>query len=183
MAGCLNLNGRHIETYLSTYFSPNTHLLGEALALFFLGTLFPVCRRASAGGDVGWEILQREAAKQVRKDGFYFEQSTYYHVYALDMFLHARILAANNGIAISRRSIAILQRMLDALLMLCRAGLPPMFGDDDGGRLFDPRLRAEHMLDPLATGAVLYGRGDFKSLAGCRVKKRYGCWGEGVGRV
>ena len=31
----LALNGRHIERYLSTYFSPNTHLLGEAVALFF----------------------------------------------------------------------------------------------------------------------------------------------------
>src|SRR6202167_1415913 len=31
------LSGRHIERYLSTYFSPNTHLLGEAVALFFIG--------------------------------------------------------------------------------------------------------------------------------------------------
>ena len=60
-----------------------------------------------------------------------------------------------------------LQRMLNALLLLARAGVPPSLGDDDGGRLFDPaRNRAEHMLDPLATGAVLYRRGDFKSLAG-----------------
>ena len=44
----LDLSGRHIETYLSTYFSPNTHLLGEALALFFLGTLFPEPARGHA---------------------------------------------------------------------------------------------------------------------------------------
>src|SRR5205085_9209226 len=31
----LALHGRHIERYLSTYFSPNTHLLGEGVALFF----------------------------------------------------------------------------------------------------------------------------------------------------
>src|SRR5206468_1034269 len=37
----LALNGRHIERYLSTYFSPNTHLLGEAAALFFTGVLCP----------------------------------------------------------------------------------------------------------------------------------------------
>src|SRR5271167_4844713 len=35
------MNGRHIERYLSTYFSPNTHLLGEAVALLSLGTLCP----------------------------------------------------------------------------------------------------------------------------------------------
>ena len=37
----LELSGRHVENYLSTYFSPNTHLLGEALALFSVGVLFP----------------------------------------------------------------------------------------------------------------------------------------------
>src|SRR5580704_15971073 len=162
----LNLSGRHIETYLSTYFSPNTHLLGEALALFYLGTLFRL-PSSERWRDLGWKILLREAVKQVREDGFYFEQSTYYHVYAVDMFLHARILAAKNRIALPDEFDRTLQRMLDALLVLSRAGIPPMFGDDDGGRLFDPRrFRTEDMLDPLATGAVLYGREDFKSLAG-----------------
>src|SRR2546430_5092825 len=33
----LFLQGRHIETYLSTYYSPNTHLTGEALGLLYLG--------------------------------------------------------------------------------------------------------------------------------------------------
>jgi hypothetical protein len=163
----LRLNGRHIETYLSTYFSPNTHLLGEALALFFMGTAFPSLPGSTRWRGQGWDILEREAAKQVREDGFYFEQSTYYHVYALDMFLHARILAGLNGVAISSEFDQILQNMLNSLLLLGRAGVPPMIGDDDGGRLFDPRRnRAEHMLDPLATGAVLYGRGDFKFVAG-----------------
>jgi hypothetical protein len=162
----LHLNGRHIETYLSTYFSPNTHLLGEALALFFLGTLFPGMPRAELWRRKGWETLQNEAAKQVREDGFYFEQSTYYHVYALDMFLHARILAGLNGIAISSQFDQVLQRMLSALSLLGRAGVPPSIGDDDGGRLRDPRRnRSEYMLDPLATGAVLYQRGDLKAVA------------------
>jgi hypothetical protein len=162
----LSLSGHHVEKYFSTYFSPNTHLLGEALALFYLGTLFRL-PSSDRWREVGWNILLREAAKQVREDGFYFEQSTYYHVYALDMFLHARILGMKNRIAIPGKFDRTLQRMLDALFALSRAGVPPMFGDDDGGRLFDPRrCGAEYMLDPLATGGVLYGRGDFKSLAG-----------------
>jgi hypothetical protein len=152
---------------LSTYFSPNTHLLGEALALFFLGTLFPELQLAKRWQRRGWEILNREAARQVRGDGFYFEQSTYYHVYALDMFLHARILAGLNGLSIASEFDRTLERMLEALLLLCRGGIPLSIGDDDGGRLFDPRRNhAEHMLDPLATGAVLYRRGDFKFVAG-----------------
>src|SRR5262249_46158356 len=39
-------HGRHIETYLSFYFSPNTHLTGEALGLFYLGAALPEMTRA-----------------------------------------------------------------------------------------------------------------------------------------
>ena len=163
----LELSGRHIENYLSTYFSPNTHLLGEALALFSVGVLFPGFRLASRWRRRGWDILEKESAKQVRSDGFYFEQTTYYHTYALDMFLHARILAGLNEVAVPDSIDQRLQRMLNVLLLLGRAGVAPNFGDDDGGRLFAPqRNRAEHMLDPLSTGAILYQRGDFKYMAG-----------------
>jgi hypothetical protein len=57
--------------------------------------------------------------------------------------------------------------MLHALSLLGRAGPPPRFGDDDGGRLFDPRRnRSEHIFDPLSTGAILFNRGDYKTVAG-----------------
>src|SRR6185437_16454625 len=56
--------------------------------------------------------------------------------------------------------------MLSALAVLSRTGHVPRIGDDDGGRLFDgQRNRPEHMLDALATGAIVYQRGDFKFLA------------------
>ncbi|MBA2380359.1 MAG: hypothetical protein H0V76_12365, partial [Blastocatellia bacterium] len=38
MVKFLKLNGRHIENFLSTYSSPNTHLTGEALGLYFIGS-------------------------------------------------------------------------------------------------------------------------------------------------
>ena len=43
----LYLSARHLESYLSTYFSPNTHLTGEALGLFYLGTLLPEFEESS----------------------------------------------------------------------------------------------------------------------------------------
>src|SRR5215472_8877126 len=94
----LAISGRHIETYLSTYFSPNTHLLGEAVALFFIGTLCPEIRSSRRWQQRGWQIVLQEAVRQVRTDGLHFEQSTYYHVYALDFFLHSAILASVNQI-------------------------------------------------------------------------------------
>jgi hypothetical protein len=161
------LSGRHIELYLSTYFSPNTHLLGEAVALFFIGTLCPELRSSARWRQRGWETVLRESERQVRPDGFYFEQSTYYHVYALDLLLHSRVLAALNEMPFPAEFDRRLEQMLDVLAVLCRAGAPTRWGDDDGGRLFDPqRNRAEHLPDPLSTGAVLFGRGDFKFLTG-----------------
>jgi len=163
----LMLNGRHIERFLSTYFSPNTHLLGEGVGLFFIGTLCSGSTLAQRWQKLGWQIVLREAERQVRPDGMHFEQSTYYHTYALDFLLHSRILADLNGVAVPAVLDWNIERMLDVLCTLGRAGSVPQFGDDDGGRVFDQRRnRAADLLDPLATGAVLFNRGDFKSVAG-----------------
>jgi len=153
----LAFHGGYIERYLSTYFSPNTHLLGEALALFFIGTLYPQMPRAARRRDEGWKILLHEAGRQVRPDGVYFEQSLYYHVYAVDFFVHARLLATQNNIRIPAAYDEAVRRMLDVVEALAQAGPAEGFGDDDGGRLFNPRRnRTEHMTDPLAIGGLLY---------------------------
>ncbi|HKV81095.1 MAG TPA: heparinase II/III family protein [Candidatus Sulfotelmatobacter sp.] len=163
----LGVSGRHIESYLSTYFSPNTHLLGEAVALFFIGTLCPEIPASRRWQQLGWKIVQQEATSQVRSDGLHFEQSAYYHVYALDFFLHSAILASVNHIEVPKEFDRTLEKMLDALAALSHGGIVPAFGDDDGGRLFDStRNQMIHMTDSLATGAVVFGRGDFKDLAG-----------------
>jgi hypothetical protein len=167
LLAALERNAKFIERNLSFYFSPNTHLLGEGVALFFIGVLFPELRAASRWRERGWRIVLEAARRQVRKDGGYFEQSTYYHVYALDFFLHARILASWNRIPIPDEFDQTVLAMLEYLAALGTAGPPPSFGDDDGGRLFDPsRNRTEHLLDPLSTGSVLYARPDFKAAAG-----------------
>lgn len=153
----LQSHGQHIDRYLSTYFSPNTHLLGEAVALFFLGTLCPQIVAAERWQTKGWQIVLEESKRQVRPDGVYFEQSLYYHVYALDLFLYARILASRNGIGIPDSFDEVIRKMLAVVDALSSVGPPEGCGDDDGGRLFNPRRnRVEHMRDPLALGAVVY---------------------------
>ena len=159
-------NGFYIENFLSTYFSPNTHLIGEAAALFFVGTLCPEIRLSPRWRRDGWRILEEESRRQVRPDGVYFEQALHYHVYALDFFLHARLLAGRNGFEVSEAYDQVLNRMLDVVVALSQAGPIQSFGDDDGGRLFDPRRNgAEHMTDPLALGTLLYGREDTRRSA------------------
>ena len=162
LAPALAFHGRYIERYLSTYFSPNTHLLGEAVALFFLGTLYPQMSGVARWKESGWQIVLHEAGRQVRPDGVYFEQSLHYHVYALDFFLYARLLAARNAMEIPPAYDAVLGRMLDVVAALAQAGPAEGFGDDDGGRFWNPRRnRTEQMTDPLALGAVMYSQGFF----------------------
>lgn len=159
LAPVLGFHGRYIERYLSTYFSPNTHLLGEAVALFFLGTLYPRMPRAANWKQTGWRIILQESERQVRPDGVYFEQSLYYHVYALDFFMYARLLAYQNEMEIPPAYDAVLGKMLEVVEALAQAGPAEGFGDDDGGRLWNPRRnRVEHMTDSLAIGAVMYSR-------------------------
>jgi hypothetical protein len=150
-------NGRYIERYLSTYFSPNTHLIGEAVALFFIGTLCPEIPEAQRWQKKGLAIVLAESERQIRADGVYFEQSLYYHVYALDFFLHTRLLASRNGLGLPESFDTVLKKMLEVVRVLSRNGAPDAFGDDDGGRLFNPRRnRVKHMSDPLALGSALF---------------------------
>jgi len=159
LTSALRQNGWYIERYLSKYFSPNTHLLGEAVGLFYIGTLCPEIAEAKRWQQLGWKIVLQESGRQVRADGVYFEQALYYHVYALDFFLYARMLAARNGIPIPETFDHVVEKMLDVLHALSASGAAEGFGDDDGGRVFDPRRnRVENMTDPLALGAVEYQR-------------------------
>jgi hypothetical protein len=125
----------HIERNLSIYFSPNTHLLGEALALFALGLYFRTLPQGQRWADLGRANLNRQLEIQVRGDGSHFEQSTYYHVYALDIFLCYAVLSggAEGNLASKIRAMA---EYLWALLG--PTGEIPYLGDDDGGRLFHP---------------------------------------------
>jgi hypothetical protein len=137
----LHLHGWYIERFLSTYFSPNTHLLGEGVALFAIGTMCPQIADAPRWQARGWKIVLQQAETQVRPDGFHFEQSVYYHIYALDFFEFARTLAAKNALPIPPSFDSTIKKMSDALAVLSQAGRPPNFGDDDGGRVIGSPAR------------------------------------------
>ena len=171
LAKSLVLHAWHLESYLSTYFSPNTHLTGEALGLYYLGTLLSGCRDAARWRDTGRRILLAQLDRQIRPDGVYFEQSTYYHRYTTDFYLHLYLLAeANQDEAVlgDDRLRGKLTALLDHLLYVTRPdGTTPFFGDDDGGRLvqLDERPCADFRAT-LMTGAALFARADYKYVAG-----------------
>lgn len=142
LLSALHLHGWYIEHFLSTYFAPNTHLLGEGVALFAIGLLCPQFRAARRWQELGWEIALRQAEAQVLPDGFHFEQSVYYHIYALDFFLQARELAERNGLAVPAPFARTIEKMQEVLGAISQAGPPPRFGDDDGGRVISSEAHA-----------------------------------------
>ena len=165
-------HGCHIEKYLSYYFSPNTHLTGEALGLFYLGVAIPELCRAQKWYKLGLQILIEQLPKQVRCDGVYFEQASYYHRYTTDFYTHLFAIIRVRGIALAREDEHMLWQRLDALYShLMWIGRPdsswPLFGDDDGGRLikFAPRA-SNDFRDTLAMGATIFKRGDLKHMTG-----------------
>ena len=125
----LHLHGWYIEHFLSTYFSPNTHLLGEGAALFAIGVMCPQIAEAARWQKRGWRIILEQAKTQVRPDGFHFEQSVYYHIYARDFFAFARALTTKTDLD------QTIEKMDAALAILSQAGRLPNFGDDDGGHV------------------------------------------------
>jgi len=163
----LYLNGRHLETYLSTYFSPNTHLTGEALGLFYLGTVLPEFRAATRWRNRGQQILVEQLERQVGADGVYFEQSSYYQRYTVDFYIHLLILSRANKLRLTAAVEAKLTALLDHLMYLTRPdGTTPLFGDEDGGRLLPLDRRATNdFRGALATGAVLFDRSEYKFVA------------------
>ena len=54
-----------VSQNLSRYFSPNTHLLGEALALYVIGRALPELRRAEAWERLGRRLLIEQMGRQI----------------------------------------------------------------------------------------------------------------------
>jgi hypothetical protein len=164
----LYLHARHLETYLSTYFSPNTHLTGEALGLFYLGTVLAEFECAGRWRAVGQRILLGELERHVLSDGVYFERTTYYHRYTTDFYTHLFILLSANDEEAAPLLETKLTALLDHLMHITMPdGRTPRFGDDDGGRLvrLDERP-TDDFRAALSTGAALFKRADYKHVAG-----------------
>jgi hypothetical protein len=168
----LYLHGRHIEKYLSTYYSPNTHLTGEALGLYYLGTQLEIFERARTWRELGEEILYAELDRQFHGDGVYFEQSTWYARYTADFYTHFLILKTfdtdDTDKKLQDKLESKLQLAHDFLMHATRPdGTTPLVGDDDGGRSLPLSAALPNdFRGTLSTAAIVFGRGDYKHVAG-----------------
>jgi hypothetical protein len=161
----------HVEQNLSIYFSPNTHLTGEALGLYVVGVALPELAGSSRWRDTGRRILIEEVSRQIRADGGHVERSTHYQRYTLDFYLMALVTAERD---LDEEAAAIFREAATRLAEYTRAmaddlGRLPTIGDDDGGMLWPIAGRACHdVCDSLSLAALLLGR---PYLAPCAVQE------------
>ncbi len=154
-----------VERHLSYYFSPNTHLLGEALALYVAGRALPELAASDRRAALGRHILIDEIARQIAPDGGHCERSAHYHRYTLDFYSLALIVArlTNDAAAAGHFERATARLAFAARVLADDSGRLPHLGDDDGGALFPIAGRpVDDIADSLAVAAALVNRPDLQ---------------------
>ncbi|HYS26104.1 MAG TPA: alginate lyase family protein, partial [Vicinamibacterales bacterium] len=154
---------RHVEHHLSYYFSPNTHLTGEALALYVVGHAFPELAASERWVATGRRILLQEIDRQILPDGGHAERSTHYQRYTLDFYLLALLTARRTADVDAARTFgAVVAQLAEFTRAMADAdGRLPLIGDDDGGMLWPIAGRECHdVRDSLAVAAVALDRPD-----------------------
>ena len=153
----------HVEQNLSYYFSPNTHLTGEALALYVVGSALPELAASTRWVTTGRRILLAEIDRQILADGGHAERSMHYQRYMLDFYLLALMTAVNtqDTVAIPRLRDAATRLAEFTRSMADEHGRLPLIGDDDGGMLWPIAGRECHdVRDSLTLAAMVLSRPD-----------------------
>lgn len=158
-----------IAGHFSRYSSANNHLLGEYMGLLIGSTIWPLWRESARWQSVAKQGFEREALLQNGSDGVNKEQAVYYHHEVADMMVLGGLICKANGIEFGAEYWARLESMLEFLAALMdKNGHVPMIGDSDDALMV--RLSQEPGWCPyqslLATGAILFKRGDFAAKAG-----------------
>ena len=151
----------HLEEHLSYYFSPNTHLTGEALALYVVGHAFPELDSSKRWVETGRRILIREIDRQILRDGGHVERSMHYQRYTLDFYLLALLTARRAGDVPAEHAFSgAVARLAEFTWGIADdEGRLPLIGDDDGGMLWPVTGRdCADARDSLATAAVVLNR-------------------------
>lgn len=157
-----------INGYLSQYSSANNHLMGEYAGLFVGAVTWPMWRESMRWVARAKSGLEREAVTQNARDGVNREQATWYHHEVADMMLHCGLIGRANEYDFSKGYWERFEAMLEYLASIMDVnGHVPMFGDADDAVIvrLDQDGDSDVYRSLLATGAVLFGRGDFKIKA------------------
>lgn len=170
-----------ISRNFSRYSSANNHLIGEAAGLFIASIVWPFDNSSVKWMEESFEIVVEEIEKQNYSDGVNKEQAIAYQQFVLDFFLLAALLGERNGVKFPESYWKRIEKMLEYIASIMNvSGNVPNIGDSDDG--FAVILACGGNFNPykslLATGAVIFGRGDFKAKAGEFDEKSFWLLGE-----
>ncbi|MGH9928231.1 MAG: alginate lyase family protein [Pyrinomonadaceae bacterium] len=135
----LAAHGERIEGNLSYAISQkNNHSINEALALWTLGTLFPMLQAASRWQDKGRKLLELEARRQIYDDGSYVQHSLNYHRLIVQSYTWAIRLGELSGAPFSSELCERYSKAARFLIQLTdeTSGGAPNYGSNDGALLF-----------------------------------------------
>lgn len=134
------LHAKHIEENISyAYFAVhNNHLIGEALGLYVIGTLFPFFKDSERWKEKGKKILNGiRCLNQFYKDGGYCQLSFNYQRLALHYYLWALRIAELNKDTFKEELLTILDNSASFLYSFVNLenGRLPNWGANDGALL------------------------------------------------
>jgi hypothetical protein len=176
-------HAQFIRGHFSLYSSANNHLIGEAAGLFIAAVTWPCWPQARAWLAEAKTILEREALLQNAADGVNLEQAAAYQRFELDLLVLALLAGRANGHEFAAACHSRIEAMIEYLASIMdRGGNVPMIGDSDDGVVVKlaPGRESCGYRWLLATGALLYRRGDFKAKAGELDEKTRWLFGAGA---
>jgi hypothetical protein len=142
--------------------SVNNHLIGEAAGVFTAASYFKDLKNASVWRDRSREILVKEIINQISPDGGTKEQAVGYHIFVLQFFVIAGLVARATGRDFPESYWSQLEKMFEFINKLSEGGDNlPNFGDCDDGYVLDIGSNPHNVKQWLAVGAALFKRGDF----------------------
>jgi len=155
-----------ISRNFSRYSSANNHLIGEASGLFIACIVWPFEKQSALWREKSFNILVEQIEKQNYEDGVNKEQAFAYQQFVLDFLILAGLLGEKNGVKFPDAYWCRIEQMFVFIAsVMDKNGNVPNIGDADDG--YAAVLSDKDDFNPycslLATGAVLFERGDFKS--------------------
>jgi hypothetical protein len=147
--------------------SANNHLVGEAAGVFIASSYFHELPEAARWRAASRAILLREIHAQTYPDGCTREQALGYEFFVLQFYIFSGVIAGKAGEEFPREYWAKVEQMLEFLGALSEGGDKlPLFGDCDDGYVLNLGSSQHDTSALLCIGAVLFGRQDFRALAG-----------------
>jgi len=147
--------------------SKNNHLIGEAAGAFIAASYFQNLKHASRWRRTAKKILHREILDQTCPDGNTKEQAIGYHLFVLQFYVVAGLVARATKSDFPESYWSRLEQMFECQATLSEGGdRLPAFGDGDDGYVLDLGSDPRSSKEWLAVGAALFEKSEFKARAG-----------------